>query len=70
MLVVIECLSWLKASLKKQSRLINKYLKHKTEENCLLHVQQRNKRVSLLRKPKMNYYGHIDEKDIPDNNFF
>ena len=37
------------------SRLRNKYLKHKTEENCLLYTQQRYKCVSLLRKAKMNY---------------
>ena len=33
-----------------RSRLGNKYLKHKTEENRLLHTQQRIKCVSLLRK--------------------
>ena len=40
-------------------RLRNKYLKHKTEENRLLYIQQRNKAyssLSLLRKAKINYY--------------
>ena len=45
-----------------RSRLRNKYLKHKTEENSLLYTQQRNKCVSLLTKTKMNYYGNLDEK--------
>ena len=45
-----------------RSRLGNKYLKHKTEENRLLYTQQRYKCVSLLRKTKMNYYGNLDEK--------
>ena len=53
-----------------RSRLRNKYLKHKTEENRLLYTQQRNKCVSLLRKTKMNYYGNLNEKDITDNKKF
>ena len=53
-----------------RSRLRNKHLKHKTEENCLLHTQQRNKCVSLLRKTKINYYGNLNEKDITDNKKF
>ena len=50
-----------------RSRLRNKYLKHKTEENRLLYTQQRNKYVFLLRKTKINYYGNLDEKGITDN---
>ena len=53
-----------------RSRLRNKYLKHKTEENRLLYTQQRNKCVSLLRKTKRNYYGDLDEKDITDSKNF
>ena len=53
-----------------RSRLGNKYLNHKTSENCLLYTQQRNKCVSLLRKTKMNYYGNLNEKDIRDNKKF
>ena len=37
-----------------RSRLRNKNLKHKTEENRLLYTHQRNKCVSLLRKTKIN----------------
>ena len=53
-----------------RSRLRNKYLKHKTEENRLLYTQQRNKWVSLLRKTKVNYNGNLNEKDISDNKKF
>ena len=53
-----------------RSRLRNKYLKYKTEENCLLYTHQRNKCVSLLRKTKKNYYGNLDEKGITDNKKF
>ena len=53
-----------------RSRLRNRYLKHKTEENCLLYTQQRNKCASLLRKTKINYYGNLDEKVITDNKKF
>ena len=53
-----------------RSRLRNKYLKHKTEENRLLYTQQRNKCFSLLRETKMNYYGNLDEKDVRDNRKF
>ena len=53
-----------------RSRLRNKYLKNKTEENRLLYTQQRNKSVSLLRKTKMNYYGNLNEKDITDHKIF
>ena len=49
-----------------RSRLRNKYLNDKSEENRLLYTQQRNKCVSLLRKTKTNYYGNLNEKDITD----
>ena len=41
-----------------RSKLRNKYLKHKTEENRLFYTQQRNKCASLLRKTEINYYGN------------
>ena len=50
-----------------KSRLRNKYLKHKSKENCLVYTLQRSRCVSLLRKTKMNYYGKLNEKDIRDN---
>ena len=53
-----------------RSKLRNKYLNDKSEENRLLYTQQRNKCVSLLRKTKTNYYGNLNEKDIIDNKNF
>ena len=53
-----------------RSRLRNKYLKDKTEENRLLYTQQRKKCVSLLKKAKINYYGNLNVKDITDNKNF
>ena len=53
-----------------RSRLRNKYLKDKTEENRLLYTQQRNKCVSLLRKAKINYYGNSNVNEITDNKKF
>ena len=49
-----------------RSRLRNKYLKHETEENCLLYAQQRNNCASRLKKTEVNHYGNLDEKDITD----
>ena len=64
-------MSFMTKDLSKQmmtrSRLRNKYLKDKTEENRLLYTQQRNKCVSLLKKTKINYYGNLNVKDITDN---
>ena len=60
----------LSKEIRTRSRLGNKYLKHKLEENHLLYTQQRNKCVSLLRKTKINYYANLDEKDITDNKKF
>ena len=53
-----------------RTRLRNKYLKYKTEQNRLLQTQQRTKCVSLLGKTKMNYYENLNEKDITDNKTF
>ena len=53
-----------------RSRLRNKYLKNKTEENRLLYTEQRNKCVSLLRKTKINYYENLDEKGRTYNKIF
>ena len=53
-----------------RSRLRNKYLKNKMEENRLLYTEQRNKCVSLLRKTKINYYENLDEKGITYNKIF
>ena len=51
----------------KRSRLRNNFLRKKTEETHKLHVQQRNKCVSLLKNAKKEYYQNLDEKNVLDN---
>ena len=47
-----------------RSRLCNKYLKNRNEENRAIYVKQRNYGVSLLRKSKMKYYENLDERNL------
>ena len=44
-----------------RSRLRNKYIKNRNEENRVIYVKQRNYCVSLLRKSKKKYYENLDE---------
>ena len=53
-----------------KSRLRDKCLKNKTEENRHLYIQQGNKCVSLLRKTKVNYYRNLDKKNITNSKIF
>ena len=48
-------------------RLKYKYLKHKVEENRLVHTQERNKCLSLLRKTEKINYRNLHETDITNN---
>ena len=50
-----------------RSRLRNRYLKNRSEENRKLFCKQRNKCVSLLRKSKKDYFASLNEKSITDN---
>ena len=45
-----------------RSRLRNKYIKNRNEENRAIYVKQRNYCVSLLRKSKKKYYENLDKK--------
>ena len=54
----------------KSSRLRNSFLRKKTEETRKLHVKQRNKCVSLLKKAKKEYYQSLDEGNVIDNKKF
>ena len=47
-----------------RTRLRNKFLKSRTEENKRKHTKQRNYCVSLLRKVKNKYYSNLNEKDV------
>ena len=53
-----------------RSRLRNKYLKNKNEENRAIYVKQRNYCYSLLRKSKKKYYENLDERNSMDNKLF
>ena len=53
-----------------RSRLRNKFLIDKTDENRFLYIQQRNKCVALLRKTKKTYYENLDEKNVTDKKFW
>ena len=50
-----------------RSRLRNRFLKNRSEENRKLFCKQRNKCVSLLRKSKKDYFASLNEKSITDN---
>ena len=53
-----------------RSRLRNKYLKNRNEENRAIYVKQRNYCVSLFRKSKKKYYENLDERNLMDNKPF
>ena len=53
-----------------RSKLCNKYLKNRNEENRAIYVKQRNYCVSLLRKSKKKYYENLDERNLMDNKLF
>ena len=53
-----------------RSRLHNKYLKNRNEENRAIYVKQRSYCVSLLRKSKKKYYENLDKRNLMDNKLF
>ena len=53
-----------------KTRLRNKLLKDRSEENKKKYSKQRNYCVSLLRKSKSDYFGNLNEKNINDNKTF
>ena len=53
-----------------RTRIRNKFLKDRREENKKKYSKQRNYCVSLLRKPKSDYFGNLNEKNINDNKTF
>ena len=60
----------LSKAIMKRSRLCNKFLKNRTEENKILYTKQRNYCVALLKKLKKIYFENLNEKDILDNKLF
>ena len=53
-----------------RSRLRNRFLQNRSEENRKLFCKQRNKGVSLLQKSKKNYFANLNEKNFTDNKRF
>ena len=53
-----------------RTRLRNKFLRDRSEENKKKYSKQRNYYVSLLRKSKSDYFGNLNEKNINDNKTF
>ena len=57
----------LKKSIMSRSRLRNKFLKEKTEENRKNYKKMRNYCVRLVKKTKKEFYSSLDPKVITDN---
>lgn len=53
-----------------RSRLRNKYLKNKSDENETAFKKQRNKCVKLVQKSKETYYNNLEIKSVTDNKKF
>ena len=53
-----------------RTKLRNKFLKNRSNENKKNCVKQRNHCVSLLRKMKREYYSNLDEKNVCDSKTF
>ena len=53
-----------------RSRLRNKFLRNKTQENRIAYNQQRNFCVSLIHKAKVEYFNNLNEKQVTDNKLF
>ena len=53
-----------------RSKLRNKFLKLKTEENRLAYAKQRNYCVKLLQQKKWQYFENLNLSSITDNKLF
>ena len=60
----------LQKAVMNRSRLRNRFLKNKTDENKIAYTKQRNFCVSLFRKEKKKYYYNLNPKKIADNKKF
>ena len=50
-----------------RSRLRNKFLRFRSEENEKAYNEQRNRCVKLVRNAKKSHYSNLDIKDVNDN---
>ena len=53
-----------------RTKLRNKFLKYRSNENKTNSVKQRNRCVSVLKKTKSEYYSQLGEKNIWDDLIF
>ena len=53
-----------------RSRLRNRFLKNRNEQNRKIFCKQKNKCVSLLRISKKDYFENLNEKNITDSKRF
>ena len=53
-----------------RSRMRNRFLKHRSDENRRLFQKQRNKCASLLRKVKKEYFSSLNISKVEDNKSF
>ena len=53
-----------------RSRLRNKFLRCKSDENKKAYNEQRNRRVKLVRNGKKSHYSNLSIKDVNDNKKF
>ena len=53
-----------------RTKLRNKFLKYRSNENKTNNVKQRKRCVSILRKTKSVYYSQLGEKNIWDDLIF
>ena len=53
-----------------KTRLRNRFLKNKSNQNRDLFCNQRNLYLNLLRKYEKNYFPKLNEKQITDNKRF
>ena len=54
----------------KRTRLRNNYLKNRCDANRKEYNPQRNLRVSLVRKAKLDYYSKLNHNNVSDNKRF
>ena len=50
-----------------RSRLRNKFLKTRSNEDKKVYNTQRNYCLALVRKAKKDYYNNLDHKNVTDN---
>ena len=53
-----------------RTKLRDKYLKNRSNENKTNYLKQRNHRVSVRRKTEREYYSNLDGKNMLPNKYY